>query len=135
MAKAPSLTLKQIVQAYLDDLQVRGYKPKTIRDYQKTLHTLVNWAHDNAAVTLAQFDAELVKDYGRYLQQKTKWSERSYAKPDWSSLSASTIRNYVRELKTFAGWLAEQHYTPENVLSSVKRPKADEVPIQPFTDE
>ena len=33
--------LDQIVKAYLDDLAVRNYKPKTITGYRKNLHTFL----------------------------------------------------------------------------------------------
>ena len=36
-----AIPLEQIVNAYLDDLAVRNYKPKTIHGYRKNLHTFV----------------------------------------------------------------------------------------------
>ena len=51
MAQAPATTLDHLVTAYLDDLQVRGYKPKTIRGYAKNLRTFVAWASGEGATT------------------------------------------------------------------------------------
>ena len=135
MAKAPSLSLEQLIQAYLEDLGTRGNKPKTINGYAKNLRTFVKWASGEHATSLARFTPELVKTYIRYLQRKPKWAERGYAHPTTELLSASAIRNYVRDLKAFASWLVEEHYTSEHVLASVKVPKADETPIEPFSDE
>jgi site-specific recombinase XerD len=50
-------------------------------------------------------------------------------------VSATTIRNHVRDLKAFASWLEREAYTTENVLAQVRKPKADEVPVAPFTHE
>ncbi|MGZ3666743.1 MAG: tyrosine-type recombinase/integrase, partial [Ktedonobacterales bacterium] len=79
--------------------------------------------------------AELVKTYIRYLQDKPRWSERDYQKAVSGVVAPAAIRNYVRDLKTFASWLQQEQYTEEQVLSTVKLPKADETPITPFTDE
>ncbi len=130
-----AMPLEQIVNAYLDDLAVRNYKPKTIQGYRKNLHTFVAWAARRGVGTLAQFDAELLKDYIRYLQQKPKWSERGYKVMVTERVAATAIRNYVRDLKVFAAWLAEEQYTPCHVLASVRVPKADETPAEPFTDD
>jgi integrase/recombinase XerD len=130
-----AIPLDQIMNAYLDDLAVRNYKPKTIHGYRKNLHTFVAWAAGRGVSTLAQFDAELVKDYIRYLQHKPKWSERGYTVTATQRVAASAIRNYVRDLKVFAAWLAQEQYTVGHVLASVRVPKADETPAEPFTDD
>lgn len=135
MAKATSLTLLQIVHAYLDDLQVRNYKPKTILGYRKNLTTFTHWAESQGTQTLAGFDSELVKGYIRYLQHKTKWSERTYAVRTQERLKPTAIRNYVRDLKTFASWLAQEGYTRVNMLEAVRLPKVDETPSEPFRDD
>ncbi len=49
-------------------------------------------------------------------------------------MSGSAIRNYIRDIKVFAAWLAHD-YTDTNVLESVRVPKADETPIEPFSDD
>ncbi len=136
MAQAPATTLDQLATAYLDDLQVRGYKPKTIHGYAKNLRTFVRWALTERATTLAQFDAVVVKQYIRYLQHKPKWAERGYQTTTVREVvGPAAIRNYVRDLKALAAWLAEEHYTEGNVLAEVRVPKADETPIEPFGDE
>ncbi|HEX6797180.1 MAG TPA: tyrosine-type recombinase/integrase [Ktedonobacterales bacterium] len=135
MTKAPVTTLTHLVTAYLEDLQVRNYKPKTIHGYAKNLSMFVNWAETQSATTLADLNPDLVKRYIRYLQEKPKYAERGYATLGAERVSAAAIRNYIRDVKTFARWLAEEHYTPTHVLAAVKTPKADETPIEPFTDE
>src|SRR5258707_5140765 len=79
MAKAPAATLRQMVRAYLDDLQVRNYKPKTINGYAKNLAMFVTWAETQGATTLADLNTDLAKRYIRYLQEKPKYAERGYA--------------------------------------------------------
>jgi integrase/recombinase XerD len=136
MAQAPATTLDLLATAYLDDLQVRGYKPKTIHGYAKNLGTFVAWTSGEGATTLAQFTDAVVKAYIRYLQHKPKWAERGYQTTTVQEVvGPAAIRNYVRDLKAFAAWLAAEHYTEENTLDEVRVPKADETPIEPFSEE
>lgn len=135
MSNAPSIPLDQMILAYLDDLQIRGYKPKTIAGYRKTLLMFVRWAATAHAPLLRDFSADLVKAYIRYLQAKTKWSERQYRHPSPEHVSPTAVRNYVRDLKTFSAWLAAEQYTAEPVLASVRVPKADETPVDPLSDD
>ena len=72
MTKAPGTRLTPLVNAYLDDLQVRNYKPKTIHGYAKNLSMFLTWAEGAGATTLADLDVELVRAYIRYLQQQPK---------------------------------------------------------------
>jgi len=121
MPKARQLTLEQMVKAYTDDLGVRNYKPKTILGYAKNLRTFANWAVTQGRASVADLDVELVKAYIRYLQHKPKWSERGYKTSCSELVSASAIRNYIRDLKTFATWLAAEGYTGGDVLAGVRQ--------------
>lgn len=114
---------------------MRDYKPKTIQGYRKNLTTFTTWAESQGAHTLAGFDSELVKAYIRYLQHKTKWSERTYAVWTQERLKPTAIRNDVRDLKLLASWLEQESYTHDNVLQGVRLPRVDETPIEPFRDD
>ena len=65
--KAAAAALTQMTQAYLDVLQVRNYKPKTIAGCAKNLAMFVHWAETVGATTLADLDAELIKVHSRNL--------------------------------------------------------------------
>jgi integrase/recombinase XerD len=135
MSRAQSIALEMLIQIYLDELKVRGYKPKTINGYRKNLKTFLKWSTQQGTTTLVQFDAGLVKVYMRYLHDKPCWSQMGYEKPSTRVVGAGAIRDYVRDLKTFASWLYQEHYTHEHVLASVRLPKVDETPIISFTDD
>jgi site-specific recombinase XerD len=136
MGAQRALALDMLARAYLDDLRVRGYKPKTIDGYQRKLGRFTRWAASMGVTQLRDFDAGLVKHYVSYLQQERRWSSHPNVKrTPQPLLSPVAIRNYVRDLKPFAAWLAEERFTPENVLAQVRKPKADEVPPDPFTDD
>lgn len=136
MAAARTLALAALTRAYLDDLRVRGYKEKTIQGYRNKLGRFTRWAECVGATQLRDLDAALVKRYVTYLQGERRWSTHPYprATPQ-PQLSPVAIRNYVRDLKAFAAWLADEQYTAGNVLAGVRKPKADETPIDPFSDD
>jgi site-specific recombinase XerD len=136
MGAQRTFALDVLVRAYLDDLRVRGYKPKTIEGYARKLGRFTRWAATTGATRLADFDAGLVKRYVACLQQERRWDSHPTPKrTPQPLLSPVAIRNYVRDLKPFAAWLAEERFTAENVLAGVRKPKADEVPPDPFSDE
>ena len=51
------------------------------------------------------------------------------------TLTATSIRNHGRVLSSFASWLESEGYTDSNVLSGIKLPKANEVRMEPLSDE
>lgn len=131
-----SLALVTLTRAYLDDLKVRGYKPKTIRGYELKLRRFTRWAESVGATQLQQLNVPLAKDYIAYLQTQHRWMTHPYPKrKPQPLLSPVAIRNYIRDLKTFAAWLADERYTTTHVLGTLRNPKADETPIEPFSDE
>lgn len=131
-----SLSLVILTRAYLDDLKVRGYRPKTIRGYELKLRRFTRWAESVGATQLQHLSVPLAKDYIAYLQTQRRWMTHPYPKrKPQPLLSPVAIRNYVRDLKTFAAWLADERYTATHLLASLRNPKADETPIEPFSDE
>jgi integrase/recombinase XerD len=125
-----------LARAYLDDLKVRNFKPKTIQGYATKLGRFTRWAESVGACRLQDFDGDLVKRYIAYLQTQRRWETHPTPKrTPQPPLADSAIRNYIRDLKPFATWLQDEQYTAGNVLADVRKPKADETPIEPFTDE
>ncbi len=137
MPRHQAFTLTDAAKLYVEDCRVQGYKPSTITGYQRTLRCFLRWAAgEGTGLTLvAHFSAEAVKRYIAHLQQQPKWADNAYVPTQTARVSATTVRNYVRDLKAFAAWLAREEYIPENVLTRVRKPKADEVPMAPFSQE
>ncbi len=136
-SRAIALTaLTALTRAHLGDLKVRNFKPKTIQGYANKLGRFTRWAESAGECRLQDFDSTLVKRYIAYLQTQRRWETHPTPKrTPQPPLADSAIRNYIRDLKPFATWLEEELYTAENVLVDVRKPKADETPIEPFPDE
>lgn len=129
------MTLAEVVRSYYDDCRVQGYKESTITGYQRTLRCFLRWANQEGITALPQFTGEAVKRYIAYVQRRDKWADHTFILARQEQVSATTVRNYVRDLKAFASWLEREEYTTENMLARVRKPKADEVPIEPFSQE
>jgi integrase/recombinase XerD len=131
-----TIALAALAHAYLDDLRVRNFKPKTIQGYANKLGCFTRWAESVGASSVQDFDGNLVKRYIAYLQTQRRWETHPRPKrTPQPPLADSALRNYVRDLKPFATWLQEEQYTTKNVLADVCKPKADETPIEPFTED
>lgn len=135
MARRKTMTLQEVAEAYYEDCKVQGLKPSTIQGYRRTLGCFLRWGQEHGVTMMSHFTPEAIKKYIIHLQGKQKWSDHDYVPTQAETLSATTVRNYVRDLKAFASWLEEETYTVDNVLQRVRKPKADEVPIEPFTQD
>ena len=135
MGRRKVLTLEEVTETYFADCQVKGLKASTIQGYRRTLRCFLRWGQENSIARIPDFTPEVVKRYIAYLQGKHRWSDHDYLPTQEDTLSATTVRNYVRDLKAFASWLEEEGYTQENVLMKVRKPKMDEVPAEPFSQQ
>jgi integrase/recombinase XerD len=122
-----------VLTVYDEDCQVQGFSPLTIIGYRRSMRCFLRWATEAGVRTVADFTAEAVKRYIAYVQQKHKWADNPHMPTQPQTVSATTVSNDVRDLKAFASWLEREGYTPENVLTRVRKPKADEVPVEPFS--
>ncbi len=129
------MTLEEVDHIYQEDCRVQGYKPSTIKGYRRTLSCFLRWATEERITTLPQFTGETVKRYIAYTRQRHTYAGHRFTPEQQEPVSATTVRNYVRDLKAFAAWLEREEYTAENVLARVRKPKADEVPIAPFSQD
>jgi integrase/recombinase XerD len=127
------MTLEDVLAVYYQDCRIQGYKESTVRGYQRTFRCFLRRAAGVGVTTVPDFTSDAVKRYVAHVQQKPKWADNAYVPTQATTVSATTVRNYVRDLKAFASWLEREGYAAENPLIKVRKPKADEVPPEPFT--
>jgi integrase/recombinase XerD len=133
MPRRKVMLLEEVLEVYYQDCRVQGYSPATITGYQRTLRRFLRWARQAGLQTVPELRGEAVKRYIAHVQQRPKWAENAYVPTQAERVSATTVRNYVRALKALGSWLEREGYTAENPLLRVRKPKADEVPLEPFT--
>ncbi len=126
-----SIPIATLVDRYLSACHSAGMSPKTIRGYNEKLQRYVRMVGG----TLADFTLEAVRYHLTNLQKARKWEGHPYTPPATETLSTTTIRNHARVLTGFAQWLFSEEYTNEHILSRLKVPKANDIRMEPLSDE
>ncbi|MFC2068790.1 tyrosine-type recombinase/integrase [Chloroflexota bacterium] len=130
------LKFREVIAAYQISNQAEGKSPKTTQWYAEILGALARYfVAEFGACNLSAFDANTVREYVLYLQQKPKFSGHPFAPEQARVLSPRTVQCHVRALKAFSSWLYSEGYTKENRLQNLKLPKAPITIIEPLTPE
>jgi integrase/recombinase XerC/integrase/recombinase XerD len=104
---------------------------KTIRGYGEKMRRYVRMVGG----TLEDFTLDSVRQHLVNLQNSKKWAGHPYVPCKQETLSTTTIRNHARTLTGFASWLVIEGYTDQNVLSALKIPKANDISLEPLSDD
>jgi site-specific recombinase XerC len=105
MPRRKVMLLEEVLEVYYQDCRVQGYSPATITGYQRRLRCFLRWAAQAGVLTVSAFTGEAVKRYIAHVQQQPKWADNAYVPTQAERVSATTVRNYVRnyvrDLKAF----------------------------------
>lgn len=82
-----------------------------------------------------QVEAEDLRRYIRFLQNRPCWANHPTINPNKRKLSAHTIASYVRSIRTFWAWLSKEGFISENPFAKVKVPKAPRKVVNTFTSD
>ena len=126
-----SIPIATMVDRYLSACRSSGMSPKTIRGYNEKLNRYVRMSGG----TLGNFTLEIVRRHLTLLQKAKKWDGHPYMPSTQETLSTTSIRNHGRVLSSFATWLEDEGYTGYNVLSGLKLPRANDIRMEPLSDE
>lgn len=126
-----SINIATLVDRYLSACRSAGLSPKTIRGYDEKLRRYVR----RVGGTLDDFTLDTVRQHLASLQSAKKWEGHPYIPENTETLSTTTIRNHGMVLTGFARWLCEEGYTDKNVLSGLKVPKANNISMEPLSDD
>ncbi|MBM3175779.1 MAG: hypothetical protein FJZ93_08690, partial [Chloroflexi bacterium] len=126
-----SIPIATLVERYLSSCHSAGMSPKTIRGYGEKMRRYVRVVGG----TLGDFTLDSVRQHLVNLQNSKKWAGHPYVPCKQETLSTTTIRNHARTLTGFASWLVIEGYTDQNVLSALKIPKANDISLEPLSDD
>lgn len=126
-----SIPIETLVERYLSACHSAGMTPKTLRGYNEKLRRYMRVVGG----TLDDFTLDTVREHLSSLQKARKWDGHPYVPSTQDTLSMTTIRNHGRVLASFASWLEIEGYTDCNVLHGLRIPKANEVSLEPLSDE
>jgi site-specific recombinase XerD len=129
------MSLKSLVEMYLQDCRARGLSEATLeRDYGYVLSLMTAALGDVDATTL---DPGALRDYIVGLRSRDKygagqhpWMERR----DGERLSKWSVRGHVKTIKTFFNWAAREGLLPANPGAAIKNPKKPAGRIEIYSD-
>jgi len=128
------ITLDQLVDLFLATKLTEGRSQKTTDWYAQKLSKFIEFLGEES--TLPDFTLNNARAFVAHLQgKKRKFDDHPFRPVENEGLSAFTIQGYVRTLKSFSSWLAEDEFTTQNVLSRLKMPKAPTPVIEVLSDE
>ncbi|NDL01666.1 integrase, partial [Photorhabdus bodei] len=123
------LTLRQHLDAYLDNLLLQGASQKSQSARHERLSPFVNWCEEQGVISAAQVTGPLLENWQQYLAQYRKASGQPYT-PD-------SQRRRLRSLRLWFDWLQQQHAIPASPATTLaspdrkKRPSVTETHGQP----
>lgn len=135
-SESSPLPLAQALEHYLTALTLEGKSPETRRWYRQRLSAFVAFMDQpGTPATLADFTLERGRDFVRSLMERqTTYENHVYRRQKAQGLSPHTIHSFVRAIRAFSAWLAEEAYLAENVLQPMRPPKLPKLIIQPLSE-
>ncbi len=113
-----------------------GKSPRTVEWYVRVLSYFQDYLKkEGYAATLGDLNLQVVREFVVYLQTREKWLGHPIAHAGEGFLSPTSVNNYVRGLRAFFSWLYREGYTGENILASLKPPRAPVTLVDILTED
>ena len=113
------MTIRECIDDFLIEQQVRGNSPKTVKHYSRCLGLFERFQSpknpDISAVSVSD-----CKAYYIHLSSR--------------NVSSVTVQTYIRALRAFLSWCYLEGYIPENIPKKFRLPKAQKKKIDILTD-
>jgi len=111
-----------------------GKSPKTTAWYRNMLERYITYIGPEA--TLGDLTVKNARAFTAHLMaQDARYTDHPISPRKEGGLSAYTVHGYVRSLKVFSAWLADEGVLTNDPLSKLKRPKLPETVIEVLTEE
>lgn len=126
--------LPQLVEMFVSTKQTEGKSPRTLSWYRSFLMKFVEQIGSDP--TLKDFTLDNARLFIASLQSRTqRYADHSRRPTEEGALSPMTVHAYVRALKGFSSWLAQDGFTKTNTLAKLKRPKVPAKLIEILTED
>ena len=110
---APVFSLRQCLEAYLEDRRTRHYSENTLAKYREHVGRFIHWAWQQGVLNPADLSGAVLHAYQRYLLD--------YRHPTrGTALSPLTRHGLLVRVQTFLHWLARQGLIPPLTMTLPK---------------
>jgi integrase/recombinase XerD len=106
-----------LFRVYLNNCRVEGHTAKTPTWHTTALSKLAAYLESIGSTDIREVTRDELRDYVAHLQQLPGRN---------GAVSPHSVATYVRSMRAFFAWLAEEGYLDENPAKRVREPKAGE---------
>ncbi len=125
------MELKQALELFLVDQEIRGNSQRTIEIYTTYIDYLINYIGN---VDINTIKKQTIIDYQLYLLNRNAFPIACVKQTNEKKLSRFTVKTYLTHLRTFFRWLYNSNYMNENIFESYVFPKVPKL-IKPIMSE
>lgn len=135
------------IEEFMGYCQSKDLRPKTMASYEQTLRLFERWLREEQEIfDVSGITEATMRKYILSLQERGKYSfyaddsqkktncpdrRRDYRK----KVSATTINNYIRNLKVFVNWLDGIYFFKRNPVKNVKQIRTSRKPKEFISDD
>ena len=126
--------LGSLIYGYQLCAATEGKSPNSLAIVTRSVTYLYDFLSSNDLSTdVTQIGSMEMRAFILYLQQKRCFSNHPYSKAQLRGLSGHTINTYMRSIRAFWSWLAEEEIIESNPFSKLKIPKPPKKIITTFS--
>lgn len=128
------MTLPVLLELFAATKKVEGKSPKTISWYINRMQHFIAFLGEK--IHIADLTLNNARAFIASLQERTqRYVDHPISPVQDGGLSPYTIHGYVRTLKAFGAWMAEEGFISQNPFANLKRPKLPETLIEVLSDQ
>ncbi len=132
----PPTDLSTLIRGYRLFARTEGKSPRTIDVVASSVTYLDRFLRAAGLPTdAALLGTTEIRMFILYLQEKRCFSDHRFTHVQDRGLSATTVNNYLRAIRSFWSWLVSEEIVPSNPLMRMKLPKAPRKVTPTFSDE
>jgi integrase/recombinase XerD len=131
----PQPSLEALALSFLTCKQIEGRSPNTLSWYRAILDRFCRYIESTApGASVEQIGLAEARSFIQQLQCNTlRWQDHPTIKGSHGNLAVTTVRGYVRTLKVFWNWIADEGYIDHSPLLRLRQPRAPRKIIRTFT--
>ena len=136
--------IKDIIVIYIEHCRYKNLSDKTIKSYYQTLALFSQYLEEEKQITdISKLNRKIVEEYIQFTKDRGKYSfgandegvkksNMEFRKDIGTEVSAGTLNNYLRNIKAFATFLAENYFN--NDIHKCKFIKTERKAKEQLTD-
>lgn len=125
--------LEQAIELYLETKRLERRTERTIKTYRQTLNHFAKFCRENE---LKGDEDDCVKKYIQYMSfEKRKWDDHPTNQSEQIGISARSVNNIIRNLRTFYNWTKREKLIEFNPAERIEYQTEEEDTFEVFTDE